>query len=210
MHFIDRYDAGHKLAEALRTYSSSDAVVYALPRGGVSLGFDVAKVLGAPLDLVITRKIGHPMNPEYAVCAVAEDGTMLCDEAEKISIDAEWLKYAVLAQQKEAARRRHVYLSKVKHIPAQGKTAIIVDDGIATGLTIRVAIQSIRKDKPKKLVVAVPVAPHEVVEVLRKEADDVVVLEDAKDYVGAVGAYYSDFPQVSDEEVIDMLKNAAR
>jgi len=203
--FRDRMDAGEQLAKKLEQYKGMSAIVYALPRGGVVLGFAIAKALEATLDLVITRKIGHPENPEYAVCAVTEDGELLCNERERASISSEWLKSAAKEQQTEALRRRRVYIPNAQRIPITGKTAIIVDDGIATGLTIRAAVRSIKKDNPKKLVVAIPVAPHDVVETLRKEADEVVVLEDAHAYLGAVGAYYSVFPQVSDGEVIDLL-----
>jgi len=208
MYFTDRHDAGRKLAELLRTYGDSDAVVYALPRGGVPVGFEIAETLGVPLDLVITRKIGHPHNPEYATCAVAEDGTLLCDEEEKALLEPEWLERAISKEQQEASRRRRAYLAGKNHISATDKIAIVVDDGIATGLTARAAVLSIRKEKPAKLVVAVPVAPHEVVEALRNEADEVMVLEDAKEYLGAVGAYYSDFPQITDDEVIELLQKS--
>ena len=208
MRFIDREDAGRQLAEALHKYRDSEAVVYALPRGGVPLGFEIAQALNAPLDLVITRKIGHPMNPEYAVCAITEEGEMLCNEAEKVSLNTHWLKEAAKKEQDEVSRRRHAYLSDIKHIPATDKIAIVVDDGIATGLTIRVAVQSIKKENPKKLVVAVPAAPYDAIEALREDADEIIVLEDARDYLGAVGAYYDNFPQVPDGEVIDLLEKA--
>ena len=203
--FKDRQDAGRQLARALREYSDGDSVIYALPRGGVVLGSEIANTLHIPLDLVITRKIGHPSNPEYAICAVSEDGELVCNEVEKAFVNKDWLKNAVAKEVKEAARRREVYLRGIKHIPATNITAIVVDDGIATGLTIKAALQSLRKEKPKKLMVAIPVAPHDTLNELRGSADEVVVLEDAKDYLGAVGAYYAYFPQVTDEEVIKLL-----
>ncbi|KKU19100.1 MAG: hypothetical protein UX77_C0001G0014 [Parcubacteria group bacterium GW2011_GWA1_47_11] len=203
--FKDRQDAGRQLARALREYSDGDSVIYALPRGGVVLGSEIANTLHIPLDLVITRKIGHPSNPEYAICAVSEDGELVCNEVEKAFVNKDWLKNAVAKEVKEAARRREVYLRGIKHIPATNITAIVVDDGVATGLTIKAALQSLRKEKPKKLMVAIPVAPHDTLNELRGSADEVVVLEDAKDYLGAVGAYYAYFPQVTDEEVIKLL-----
>lgn len=205
MHFKDRRDAGRKLAEALKMYRGDNTVVYALPRGGVVLGAEIAKALKAPLDLIIARKIGHPWNPEYAVCAITENGDMLCDASERASLDPQWFKEKAAEEQAEARRRRKAYLGNTKHISAQGKRAIVVDDGIATGLTIRAAVKALRKEKPKELIVAVPVVPHDVLEILKKEADTVVALEDAVYFRGAVGAYYDDFPQVSDEEVIDFL-----
>ena len=206
MHFVDRHDAGRQLARALMPYRGKDTIVYALPRGGVVIGFEVARALDAPLDLVITRKIGHPYNPEYAVCAVTEDGELLCNESERPSLDPDWLAEEVERERQEALRRRKVYLAGKKHISAKDKRAIVVDNGIATGLTIRAAIQSIRKEKPKELIAAVPVAPHGILETLRKEADIAVALEDAEDYADSVGAYYDSFLQVSDTEVIDLLK----
>lgn len=210
VHFIDRRDAGKRLAAALKEYKGTDAIVYALPRGGVVLGFEIAKALKAPLDLVITRKIGHPANPEYAVCATTESGELLCDERERASLDPAWLKQAASRERKEATRRRKLYLQGAAHVSAAGKTAIVVDDGIATGLTIRAAVRSLRAERPKALIVAVPVAPHEVVEVLKKEADRVITLEDARSYLGAVGAYYDDFPQVTDGEVIQLIESLPR
>lgn len=208
MRFIDRQDAGRQLAKALRKYRGEDTVVYALPRGGVVVGFEVARELKAPLDLVITRKIGHPDNPECAVCAVTEEGVLLCDEDRRALLDPHWLKQEAEQEREEALRRRKVYLNQEKYTSAKGKRAIIVDDGIATGLTFQAALQALSQEKPKELIAAVPVAPHEAMEMLRQEADAVVVLEDARNYLGAVGAYYNAFPQVTDEEVIDLLKRS--
>ena len=205
MQFVNREEAGKKLARALAEYKGSDAVVYALPRGGVVLGFEIAKSLKASLDLVITRKIGHPNSPEYAVCAIAENGGLICNEAECALLDPLWLKSAVEKELQEALRRRETYLKNAERISPKGKVAIIIDDGIATGLTIRAAVQSIRAQKPKKVVVAVPVASEEAVQLLRGEADEVIMLDDTEDFLGSVGAHYDDFPQVSDEEVINLL-----
>ncbi len=203
--FADRIDAGRQLAQALAKYRAADAVVYALPRGGVVLGYEVATALGAPLDLAIARKIGHPHNPEYAVCAVTEDGPLICDEAELGFLDKVWLAEAVERERQEAKRRRAAYLTGRSRISPAGKTAILVDDGIATGLTIRAALASLRKEKPAKVVVAVPCAGADVTAMLRREADEVIVLTNEEEYQGAVGAYYEKFPQVTDAEVIALL-----
>lgn len=203
IHFSDRRDAGARLATALARYGHEDAVVYALPRGGVVLGVEMARHLGLPLALIIPRKIGHPGNPEYAICAVTEDGELVCNEEELRGLDPVWLKEAAKREQKEAKRRRAAYGSA--HVLASGKVAIVVDDGIATGLTMRAAIRTLRKELPSKVVVAAPVAPRDVVEYLRKDADDVVILDDSEFFLGAVGAYYDSFPQVTDEEVIRLL-----
>ena len=208
MRFSDRKEAGRKLAAKLKGYRGSDTVVYALPRGGVVLGYEISQALGVPLDLVITRKIGHPYNPEYAIGAITEEGEALYAERERAALDQDWLKQAAEKEQREALRRRNVYLKGRKRTSAKGRRAIVVDDGVATGLTLRAALLSLRKDKPRELIVAVPVAPYDVIQVLRNEADTVVVLEDDREYLGAVGAYYDEFPQVSDEEVIRLLQQS--
>lgn len=192
-----------RLAKALARYDSDDAVVYALPRGGVAIGAEVAKQLELPLSLVIPRKIGHPENPEYAVCAVTEEGELVCNEEESSKLDPKWLKAAATREQKEAKRRRAAYGGA--RIPATGKIALIVDDGIATGLTMRAAIRSLRKELPSEVIVAAPVAPREVVDYLRGDADDVVILDDTEPFLGAIGAYYESFPQVTDEEVVTLM-----
>ncbi len=135
MKFADRKDAGMRLAKALARYDSDDAVIYALPRGGVITAQEVAKQLELPLALVIARKIGHPDNEEYAVCAVTEEGEPVCDTHESHAVDPAWLTNAIARERKEAKRRRLAYDGP--DIPATGKIAIIVDDGIATGLTMR-------------------------------------------------------------------------
>ncbi|OGG82084.1 phosphoribosyl transferase [Candidatus Kaiserbacteria bacterium RIFCSPLOWO2_02_FULL_56_11] len=206
MHFDNRKDAGVRLAKALARYDNEDAIIYALPRGGVVLGAEVARQLELPLELVIPRKIGHPENPEYAVCAVTEEGDLVCNEEEASRLDPTWLKGAVKREQEETKRRRKAYVGR-KRLPATGKLAVIVDDGIATGLTMRAAIRSLRKELPIEIVIAAPIAPHEVVEYLRHEADDVVVLDDSEPFLGAIGAYYTDFPQVTDAEVTKLLSS---
>ncbi len=205
MRFCDRVEAGKRLAEALKKYKGEDIVVYALPRGGVVLGYEIAKELGSPLDLVITRKIGYPGNEECAVCAVAEDGHMICDQSAEPLLDKEWLKRQVEKEMLEARRRREVYLKDREPISADGRIAIIVDDGIATGLTILLAIRELRHQNPKRIVVAVPVASVDASERIREEADELVALV-VPTYFQAVGAYYSNFPQLEDEEVIRLMK----
>ncbi len=204
MKFADRRDAGMRLAKALARYDSDDAVVYALPRGGVVLAREVATQLELPLALVIARKIGHPENEEYAICAVAEEGEPVCDTSESRTVDPAWLAEAVAKERSEAKRRRAAYDGP--DIPATGKIAIIVDDGIATGLTMRAAIRALRRELPSEVIAAAPVAPHEVLDSLAREADDVVVLHVADPFMDAVGAYYDSFPPVSDDEVIAIMR----
>jgi putative phosphoribosyl transferase len=208
MHFKDREEAGRKLAEALEKYKGEDVVVYALPRGGVVLGYEIARALNAPLDLVISRKIGYPGNEECAVCAVAEDGHMICDRAGASQIDPDWIQSQALKERQEARRRRIVYLKGREPLTVEGKTAIIVDDGVATGLTLILAIEELKYRNPKKIVVAIPVAPADTAERIRSEVDDLVAVDIPAFYLGAVGAYYDKFPQLTDEEVIDLMEKS--
>ena len=206
MVFKDRADAGSKLADALHQYRGGNTVVYALPRGGVVLGAEIARNLNAPLDLMIVRKVGHPNSPEYAIAAVAEDGHTVMNTFEVNSVDKVWFDEAVRTQQEEARRRRELYTRDRPPIPATDKTAILVDDGLATGLTMFAAVQEVQHSHPRKIVVAVPVAPPHAVQELSQVADDVVALYVTPDF-GAIGAFYYRFGQVSDEEVIELMKS---
>jgi putative phosphoribosyl transferase len=202
--FTDRVDAGRKLAHSLTLYNGDDVVIYALPRGGVVLGAEVARSLDAPLDLIIVRKVGHPFSPEYAIAAVAEDGHTVMNQLEVDTVDKEWFEENLQIERQEARRRRELYTRGRTPISAAGKVAIIVDDGLATGLTMFGAIQEIRHSNPRKIVVAVPVAPPQTVQELKKVADDVVVLYITANF-GAIGSFYSLFDQVSDEQVIELM-----
>ncbi len=204
MRFSDRRDAGRRLAAALDKYRGEAGVVYALPRGGVPLGVEIARRLGMPLDLLVPRKIGHPGNPEYAICAVPENGERVCNPAEQARVSAQWLDQAEARERAEARRRRERYRAG-ESPPVAGSTAIIVDDGIATGLTMRAAIRDARARDPARVVVAIPVAPADTAQTLEHEVDELVALDIPVHYLGAVGAYYDDFDQVSDSEVVDML-----
>ena len=210
MTFKDRKEAGEKLALKLSQYLGKDAdkdiVVYALPRGGVVLGDAVARALSAPLDVIVSKKIGHPGNPEYAIGAVAEDGHTVFNEEEIEGIDQRWLQNEIRAKQNEAVKRRVKYFGKKPVTPAKGKIAILVDDGIATGLTMMLAISEVKHLNPKKVIVAIPVVPFDTAEKIKKEVSGLVALDIDKSYAGAVGAYYEFFPQIEDEEVIKILK----
>ena len=207
MNFHNRIDAGKQLADALaENYRGTDAVIYPLPRGGIPLGLEVARALKMPLDLIIPRKIGHPFNPEYAICAVSESGEAVCNEQELARVDKAWFEQRVEEECKESRRRRNLYLAGRDPIPIEGKTAILVDDGIATGLTMRAAIKDARVRKAAHIVVAVPVMPQDTAKLLATEVDDVVALSVDTYYLGSVGAYYENFQQVSDEEVVELLQ----
>ncbi len=206
--FNDRKDAGQKLAQKLSQYRGQETLVLALPRGGVVPGYGVAEALGLPLDIVVVRKVGHPDNPEYALCAVDDTGMRLCNEAAVASVDKAWLAEETARQVREAKRRVALYRGGRRPIPIAGKTALIVDDGIATGLSMRLAVRSVKTQRPERIIVAVPVAPPEAVRDLRKEgADDIIILEPPEDFLGAVGAHYLQFEQVEDAEVIRLMKS---
>lgn len=207
MRFANRKAAGEALAQSLDRYRGEDCVVYALPRGGVVPGMVIAEALGCPLDLVIPRKIGHPRNREYAIAAVTENGEPVVNTAEVARVDAEWFEREVANQRREAARRRQSYLGDRDAVSPAGRTAILVDDGIATGLTMEAAVADVKGRAPARIVVAVPVAPADTVARLRREVDDVVAVEAPKLFLGGVGAYYADFRQVGDGEVVEAMEN---
>ncbi|MBU4099382.1 phosphoribosyl transferase [Patescibacteria group bacterium] len=211
MYFRNRTEAGRLLAKALRKYKGKDVVVYALPRGGVVVAVEVARELHAPLDLIIPRKIGHPYHPEYAIAAIAENGYIAGEQKELKSVDEKWLREEIERQRKEAKRRREKYLQGKAEIPVEGKIAVLVDDGVATGLTMRVGIMELKHRHPKKIVVAVPVVTEKIAALLKEEAGgvvEVVALDTLSDdaFLGSVGAYYDEFYQVEDEEVVSILK----
>jgi predicted phosphoribosyltransferase len=207
MVFKDRADAGKRLAQALLAYRGQDTAIYALPRGGVVLGAEIARELNAPLDLIVVRKIGHPFSPEYAIAAIAEDGHLAMNPRAVDSIDRQWFDEKSQMERQEARRRRELYTRGRAPISATDKTAIIVDDGLATGLTMFAAVQEVRHARPQKVVVAVPVAPPDAVEQLKEMVDDVVALY-VTPSLGAIGAFYLRFDQVTDDEVIEWMKRA--
>ena len=209
MLFKNRIDAGQRLAEALIGYKGEDLIVYALPRGGIVLGYEISKCLHAPLDLIITRKIGYPGNEECAVCAVAEDGHMICDSSAMSMIDSQWIQENAIKEMEEAKRRRMTYLKGRPPLAVSGKIAIIVDDGVATGLTMMLAIQELKHNNPKKIVVAVPVSSQTAAMKIQQEADELVVLDTPANFY-AVGAHYENFPQLTDDEVIRIMELAGQ
>lgn len=205
MRFRDRKDAGIKLAGKLEKFRDQDALVLALPRGGVVPAAEIAKVLGAPLDLIITKKIGHPLNDEYAICAISEDGDPVCNEAELSRVDPSWFENKVDRVRGEIKRRREKYLGKEKRRSLEDKTVIIVDDGIATGLTMMAAIKEAKARHPKRIVVAIPVVPEETAGRLEALVDELVAMDIDPNYLGAVGAYYDNFWQVEDSTVMAIM-----
>ncbi len=208
MSFRNRIDAGRKLAKALSDYKEQQAVILALPRGGVLIAAEIAAAFNAPLDLVLVRKIGVPFQPELAMGAVVDGGTPIIvrndDVIESAQIDEATFKAICAKELTEIERRRQRYLGDRERAEISAHIAIVVDDGIATGATTRAALRATRLRNPSKLVLAVPVAPTHTLAHLRDEADDIVCLED-HEFFDAIGAYYADFSQVSDEMVVEVL-----
>ena len=211
--FKDRKAAGKALAQRLAGMNLADPVVLALPRGGVPVGAEIAETLQAPLDLVLVRKIGVPYQPELAAAAVVDGGDaeiVVNDEVMRLAgITDEYIQAEAKTELLEIERRRHIYLEGRPRVPIENRTLILVDDGIATGASIRAAIAALRRKHPKKLIVAVPVAPLDTVAKLGSSVDEVICLE-IPDPFYAIGMHYDDFHQVPDDEVIELMNEAAR
>lgn len=209
--FSNRSEAGERLLRRLPPVDPADAVVLALPRGGVPVAAPIARGLGAPLDLVLVRKVGAPRQPELAVGAVTDGGAMRVTVNEAVAsllgLDEEAVRALARRELPELERRRARYLGGRLPLPLEGRTAILVDDGIATGATARAALRLVRQQAPARVILAVPVAPPDALDALAGEADAVVWLE-APDPFVAVGAHYRDFAQVGDDEVAAILRAA--
>ncbi len=208
MNFKNRLDAGLQLCLLLEKYKNQDVVVYALPRGGVPIAAEIATYLNAPLDLILAHKIGHPHYEEFAIGAISENNHLIVSNSAFQSISEIWLEEEKGRQKKEFKRKRQLYLKGRKEISPKDKIAIIVDDGIATGLTMQIGIMDLKERHPKKIVAVVPVAPKTTAETIGKLVDEfvAVIIPDDDQFLGAVGAYYERFDQVEDNEVIESLK----
>jgi len=205
--FRDRLEAGELLGQALGFLKGrKDVVVLAIPRGGVPVGREVANAIGAPLDIVITRKMGAPGNPELAVGAVAEDGEMILEDevVRMLAVPRDYLKREAARQAEEIKQREKKYRDGRPFPKLEGKTAVIVDDGIATGSTVRAAAESLRRRGAAAIIVAAPVAPPETVAELSETADKVVCLSTPA-YFSAIGEFYEQFEQVEDDVVEKIL-----
>ena len=203
--FEDRQHAGRLLAQAIDSMKLIDPVVLAIPRGGVVVGYEIAKRIECPIDVIIPRKVGAPFEPELAVGAVTEDGTLYVNEriCNIYGISKSYLDAEAQAQIREIKRRAELYRKGTGPISITGKTVILVDDGIATGATMKAAIMSVKKYSPRTVIVAVPVGAKETVDLLKTEVD--VVALHAPEDMGAVGEFYRNFEQTSDEDVIVIL-----
>ncbi len=210
--FADRREAGRSLASALLHYRDQQPLVLALPRGGVPVGFEIANALGAPLDVVLVRKLGAPGQPELGLGAVADgehpQSVFNEDLVRALGVPQAYLERERARQLEEIRRWQARYRGGCPALPLAGRTAIVVDDGLATGGSMRAALRSVRRGCPARLVLAVPVAPPDTLESLAPEVDDIVCLSAPEDF-GAVGRFYQDFSQTPDEEVIRLL-GAAR
>lgn len=205
----DRREAGERLAERLLRYQELRPLVLALPRGGVPVGYEIARRLGVPLDVLIVRKVGAPANPEYGLGALVEDGSRLIDEPRmrEAGYSMRDLEPTIARELAEVRRRAVAYRHGRPAADVRDRVVILVDDGVATGATLRAAIRAVRARHPRRIVVALGVAPRETFHELGREADDVVALQ-VPELFFAVGEWYERFDQVSDEEVEHLLEQA--
>jgi putative phosphoribosyl transferase len=210
--FPDRQSAGQELARAVEKLDLNNPLVLALPRGGVPVAFEIAKRLGAPLDLLLVRKLGAPGHPEYGIGAVIDGGTprvVLNQEVvELLRPPPDYVAQETARQLEELERRRHAYLGERKPVEVNGRTVILVDDGIATGGTVKVALEALRAKGAARIVLAVPVAPRKIITDLSSQADDIICLATPEPFY-AVGQHYDNFNQTSDAEVIELMSRAA-
>ncbi len=209
MLFENRLHAGELLARKLTAYQGRLPLIMAVPRGGVSVALPVWQNLGGDLDLIITRKIGAPDQPELAVGAVTGEGFLLLNEAlaARLRLPEEYVESASKMEQAEIKRRLQIYRGRRAPPHVEGRLVILVDDGVATGFTLRAALQGVRQGRPQALILAVPVGPPETLEQLGREVDEICYLE-APPHFSAVGQFYRDFRQVSDSEVVTALQEA--
>lgn len=207
MIFKDRRHAGRLLAVEIAKLGLTDVIVLAIPRGGVPVADEVAKALGAPLDLIIARKIGAPGYSEYAIGAVSQDGEPVLDLSaiEALRVTREYVKEEASLKTAEVQERMKTYRGDRPYPKVEGKTVVVVDDGIATGSTVKAAIRSLRRRHPRFVILAIPVAPPETVKELAAEADRTICMSTPQAF-GAVGEFYEDFGQLEDSDVIDILR----
>lgn len=206
MPFRDRYDAGRRLAAALEQYRGDHPVILGLPRGGVVVGYEIARALAAPLDVLIVCKLGSPGAEEFAIGAVAPGATLLNRHlVAALGVSREYLERVIARETDEMVRREQVYRGTRPAIPVEGRTVILVDDGLATGATAHAAVESLRRRNPKKIIFAAPVCSVDGAKALESVADAVVCLE-CPQHFGAVGFWYQEFAPTTDAEVIACLR----
>lgn len=205
MRFKNRTDAGNQLAQKLKINRPNQTIIVALPRGGVPLGLEISTIHHIPFDVVLAKKIVHPLQSEFAIGAIAEDGFPIINET--LNVDREWIEEDTNRVRLELKRRRKQYDKFLTQCPLSKKDVIIVDDGIATGMTMFAAIEAVKNQMPNRIIVAVPIIPKDTNRILESRVDEVIAIEVPSQFRGAVGAYYQDFSQVSDAEVEEMIRN---
>jgi putative phosphoribosyl transferase len=207
--FEDRRDAGRRLAGKLSRFRDKRPIVFALPRGGVPVGYEISRSLGAPLDVFVSRKLGAPGQPEFGIGAVATGGVRVLNEdvVRRLGIPEDYVEYITARETAEVERRLRYFRGERPEPDVGGRTAILVDDGLATGVTARAAVEAIRQRRPGRLVLAVPVCAAQTAEYFRSEVDELVCLEFPSN-LGAIGFWYRNFDQTSDEEVVELLERA--
>jgi predicted phosphoribosyltransferase len=208
-YFANRVDAGKRLTSELENLLGKKAIVLSIPRGGVVVGYEIAKALNLPLDVIIPRKIGAPGNPELAIGAMTEDGTIILDQnlVSYLGVSRDYIREESERQKNEIERRLKLYRGNEPYPKLQGKDVIIVDDGIATGSTMKAALASVKNRGARTVTVAVPVGPPSTIKELKNQADK-VVCPYTPEYFQAIGQFYVDFEQTTDEEVIQLLKQS--
>ena len=205
MYFKNRKVAGQLLALKLEKYKDKNAVVLGVPHGGVVLAAIVAKTLNAPLDLILAKKITPPFDPEFAIGAMSENGQLVVRKDQQVNANEDWFLERLEKAQDEIISQRNFYSKIIKPISIKGKIVIIIDDGTATGLTMEAAIKEVKRRHPKKIIVGLTIAPADTAKRLKEMVDELVVLEIPNIFLGSVAAYYYEFPQVSDEQVLEIL-----
>ena len=208
--YLDRFDAGRKLAPLLSRYAGNNTLILALPRGGIPVGYEVARALQAPLDVILVRKLGVPGQEELAMGAIASGGVRVISEdvLQALRIPDRSIAEVAANEEHELQRQERAYRGD-RPVPDVGsRTVVLIDDGLATGATMRAAVLVLRAQHPGRVIVAVPVAPRETCDALRREADEVICALTPESFI-AVGEAYENFSQISDEEVRDLLQRSA-
>src|SRR5829696_5489019 len=209
--FEDRRDAGRRLAGKLVRFEDERPVVFGLPRGGVPVAYEISRVLGAPLDVFVSRKLGAPGQPEFGIGAVAAGGVRIlnAEVIRRLGIPEEYIERITAREMAEVERKLRYFRGKRLEPEVGGRTAILVDDGLATGVTARAAVEALRWGRPHRLVLAAPVCAAQTAEIFLPRVDELVCLQSPSD-LGAIGLWYRNFEQTTDEEVVELLEKARR
>lgn len=205
MQFLGRLDAGEQLSDHIKVNDPGNTVILGLPRGGVPLGLIIAKNHGVPFDVILAKKLVHPKHSEVAIGAMAYDTEPMISP--QFEVDQDWIDSEIERVTDENTKRRALYDEVIENQTLEDKDVILVDDGIATGSTMFAAIRAVRTKNPKSITVAVPIIPKQTYYALEKTVDNICYVAVPSHFLGAVGAYYRNFPQITDDEILDMLKS---